>query len=269
MKQLALYFLLSYGISWLIWLPQYAPHTLAISTWHIPYNHALGGLGPMLAAYICTAWFDGRKAVYALLKATLLPRTWLYAVIALVSPLLILLLAVAAGYLSGNGFPSMTHMGRTDEFPQWDAAAYWLYNMVFFGWGEEVGWRGFALPRMQRQQSALAATLWLTVMWAGWHIPLFLYRPSYMLMELAGIIGWLMSLLTGSILLTWLFNASRGSVLACAIFHATIDIAFMSDIPLPNVMNIMGAIITCWGIAVLLWYKPVNIAHLPRVTHIE
>ena len=66
-----------------------------------------------------------------------------------------------------------------------------------FGLGEETGWRGFALPRLQRGHSALSATLILWALWALWHLPLFFY--SYDLSVVPGLtIGLLAGAVTGS-----------------------------------------------------------------------
>jgi uncharacterized protein len=151
------------------------------------------------------------------------------------------------------------------EFPEFNLVTFFLYNLVFFGLGEEVGWRGFALPRMQGRFNALTASIVLTVFWALWHWPLFLYRPGYTAMDVAGIVGWVLSLLTGSILLTWLYNASRGSVLIAAVFHSTIDVAFTADFADQNTVQYMGFLITVWGIATLVVFRPRDLARVARV----
>jgi hypothetical protein len=79
-------------------------------------------------------------------------------------------------------------------------------------------------------------------------------------MGFAGIMGWVFSLLTGSILLTWLYNSSKASILICAVFHSTIDIAFTADLAGINVINYMGFLITVWGILTILIFKPKNLA---------
>ena len=157
-------------------------------------------------------------------------------------------------------------MGQSSEFPESGIVTFFLYNLFFFGFGEELGWRGFALPELQSRYSALISSLILTVFWAFWHWPLFFCRPGYMSMDLAGVIGWLLSLLTGSILLTWIFNSSRGSVLACAVFHAAIDVAFMSDQLDKNLVGIMGVLITLWGLCVVFVVKSKNLSRTQKVT---
>jgi hypothetical protein len=108
--------------------------------------------------------------------------------------------------------------------------------------------------------NSLAASITLTVFWALWHLPLFFYRPSYTAMGFAGILGWIFSLLTGSILLTWLYNSSRASILICAIFHTTIDVAFNADLGDKNFVTYMGVLITIWGLLTVIIFKPKNLA---------
>jgi membrane protease YdiL (CAAX protease family) len=139
-----------------------------------------------------------------------------------------------------------------DEFPQWNGISFFLYNLLFFGYGEETGWRGFALPRLQARYQPLSASLLLAVFWALWHWPLFFYRPGYVSMDMAGITGWLLSMATGSILLSWLFNGSGGSVLICAIFHATVDIAFTSNFAESDIVAWTGMLITVGGLIIAL-----------------
>jgi membrane protease YdiL (CAAX protease family) len=146
------------------------------------------------------------------------------------------------------------------EFPQFNLLTYFIYNLLFFGFGEEVGWRGFALPRFQKKFNALTSSVLLTALWAIWHLPLFYYRPGYLTMDTAGIVGWTFSLLTGSVLLTWLFNSSGGSILICAVFHSTIDIAFTADIANKNIANYIGFLITVWGVLTIIIFKPKNLA---------
>ncbi len=83
-------------------------------------------------------------------------------------------------------------------------------------------------------------------------------------MGVAGAVGWLFSLATGSILMTSLFNRSNGSVLAVALFHGVLDIVMTSPVKgaLPSVM---GAIITLWGLAIPFTLGRANRSRSPRV----
>lgn len=117
--------------------------------------------------------------------------------------------------------------------------------------------------------NALWSSVLLTLFWGLWHWPLFLYRPGYVSMDAAGIIGWLFSLLTGSVLLTWLFNSSRGSLLVVAIFHATVDIAFTCEAAPPAVVSVMGALITVWGLVLVVLLKPRDLARVDRIRDMD
>lgn len=254
------FFLLAYGISWLIWAPLWLPAIGVAGLPVLPYHHALGGLGPMIAAFVCTANGRGLAGVRALIRSMIDLRAPVHIAIAVVSPFLLLIVAmlVGAGSFASDG------IWRNREFPEMAFPVFLLYNLVFFGFGEEVGWRGFVLPRLQQRFDALWAAVLLTLFWAVWHWPLFLYRPSYMTMGVPGAIGWVLSLLTGSVLLTWLFNGSRGSLLVVAIFHATVDIAFTGQAATPAVVGIMGLLITVWGIATTVILGPRDLSRRGR-----
>jgi membrane protease YdiL (CAAX protease family) len=150
------------------------------------------------------------------------------------------------------------------EFPHFSYAQYFTYNLIFFGFGEETGWRGFALPRLQKKFNALSSSLILSFLWAVWHLPLFFYRPGFVSMDMAGVLGWFFSLIIGSILLSWLYNSSEGSILICAIFHSSIDLVFGNDLIDKNVMNYTGFLLTVWGILMVVVFKSKNLARRER-----
>lgn len=263
MKQLITYFGLAYFISWTIWLPLYGPVFGLTNLPTLPYHHALGGLGPLIASFLTTWIYQRKEGVTLLIKKCLQVKPLVYLTIALLSPFLLAFLAAIINFFIDKSPITISGLLTSKEFPQWSFLAFFFYNLLFFGFGEEVGWRGFALPRFQEKFTAFTSSIILTVFWAIWHWPLFFYRPGYTSMDAAGIFGWTFSLLTGSILLTWLYNSSRASILICAIFHSTIDIAFTADIA-ENSMNYMGFLITVWGILTIVIFKPKNLAKTER-----
>ncbi|HUF36421.1 MAG TPA: CPBP family intramembrane glutamic endopeptidase [Gemmatimonadales bacterium] len=84
---------------------------------------------------------------------------------------------------------------------------------------EELGWRGFLLPRLQQRFSPLSASLILAPIWTFWHLPLFLtgIRP------LAALLPFFAMGILLSILFTWLFNRTGGSVLLVVLLHAAVN----------------------------------------------
>jgi membrane protease YdiL (CAAX protease family) len=254
---LASFFTLACAISWLLWAPLWLPaigvHGLPV----LPFQHALGAAGPIAAALLLAAMETGSAGILDLSRRMFLWRgRLLWVLVALLAPYIILVVAVVGAALFSADNTTLAGFGESREFPQFSAVGFLAYNLFSFGFGEEVGWRGFALPRLQERHSALIASLLLTVGWALWHAPLFLYRPGFTSMDTAGIAGWLFSLLTGAILLTWLYNESRGSILVVAVFHAAIDVAFTSSIASASVVNVTGALVTVWGLLVLVVAGP-------------
>lgn len=256
---------LACALSWIIWLPLYLPHFGVRALPVLPYHHAIGALGPLMACFTLTALSEGRHGVLKKLRAMVRANSVLWIAVALFSPFVLLLLAAGIHYLwSGVRF-HFSAIGKTSEFPYFNVFTYFIYNLFFFGYGEETGWKGYLLPRLQRSYSALTSSIIFTAFWAVWHLPLFFYRPGYVAMDAAAIAGWFFSLLTGSILLTWLFNASRGSILVCAVFHATIDMAFVSGAVAGEVSNYLGFLITIWGIATIFLFGAKNLSRNEKV----
>jgi membrane protease YdiL (CAAX protease family) len=268
MKQLITYFGLAYLISWIIWLPLYGSAFGLTNLPVLPFHHGIGGLGPLIASFLTTWIYQKQPGVKQLLNKCLQVKPLLYLMIALLSPFLLALIVSVISYFVGKVPVEWNKLFSSREFPDFSLLTFFLYNLLFFGFGEEVGWRGFALPRIQRHFNALNSSMILTFFWALWHWPLFLYRPGYTSMDAAAIFGWVMSLLTGSVLLTWLFNSSRGSLLICAVFHATIDIAFMADFADKNSMNYLGFLVTVWGILTIVFFKPANLSVRERITQL-
>lgn len=264
MKQLSIFFVLAYALSWLMWLPLYGPAIGIDGLPVLPFHHGIGAFGPMLASVIVTGVFYGRAAVMQLLRRCVQIVPVVYIIIALISPFLLAFIASAMDHYINGAAIDMTALLSVKEFPEFTLLSFFCYNLIFFGFGEEIGWRGFALPKLQGRYNALTSGILLTFFWALWHLPLFLYRPGYVSMGIAGITGWVLSLLTGSVLLTWLYNSSRGSLLACAIFHSTIDIAFTADFADKNITGYMGMLITIWGIATIFIFRPKDLSHKER-----
>lgn len=258
------YSVLACTISWALWLPL-VMRSRGADIALLPYQHYIGSVGPMLAAMVVVGTINGKNGVAQLLRGLLKWRVELrWYVIAILGPAALYAVSAAGIGLYGGEWPAFSQFGRSGEFPGLGPVGVSLLQFLTFGVGEEIGWRGFALPRLQAKHNALAATLLLTVAWAAWHIPAFFYRPGYSAMDAADILGWFFSLLTGALLLTWLYNSAEGSILIVALFHGSIDVAFTSKPIDTSVMNTMGALIVAWAIIVIIITGPTNLSQRAR-----
>jgi CAAX amino terminal protease family. len=264
-KQLTTYFVLAYILSWVIWFPLYG-HIFGINNLpDIPFNHGIGGFGPLLSAFLTTWIYKGKMQLLSFAKGLFRVKPVIYIAIALLSPFLLAGIAGIVSFLIKDIPINLAGLFTSHEFPELNFIQFFFYNFVCFGLGEETGWRGFVLPHLQNKYNALKSSIIVTVFWALWHLPVFFYDNGFMDMNIGEIFGWFFSLLTGSILLTWIYNSSKASVLACAVFHTTINIAFSADFIDNLTVMLMGVFITLWGILTIRFFKPKNLSKNNRV----
>lgn len=88
--------------------------------------------------------------------------------------------------------------------------------------GEEPGWRGFALPRLQTRFGPLAGTSLLGVLWALWHFPLF-WSGVWTPLTLANMIMFVVMITALTIVMGWVFNNVGGSLLITMLMHASFN----------------------------------------------
>ena len=200
---LVVFFILAYTLTWpLIPLVSVSP------LWGFP---AL--FGPALAAVIVAAITDGRAGLRDLLGRLVRWRVgarW-YAV-ALGLPV-ILALAAAGLHLALGARSSI-------EFGGLSVLNFVVFVLIV---GEELGWRGYALPRLLARRSALAASLILGVLWGLWHLPTFFVpgAPQHGL----PITAFLLLTMAYSVLFTWIYLHTGGSVLLATLFHGAINLS--------------------------------------------
>lgn len=261
---LASYFLLSFLISWGFAIPLVLS-ALGFSAPVSPYLHYLVLSGPILSALILTALTRGTPGLTALLASLTnfrMGARWL--LIAVLSPLLVLALALLLIMLLGAPIPDLAMLGRSSSLPSL-AALPTSIVMILAALQEEVGWRGFALPRLQASRSAFSSTILLSVVWFIWHLPMFWYRPTFASPTPFMFIGVFLGLAAGAIILTWLFNSSRGSLLTVTLWHgiwSTIAASDLGDL-VPAVMSMLFMV---WAIAIVLIFKRPDLSRSPRAT---
>ena len=132
------------------------------------------------------------------------------------------LLPVATPFIVNglNALIAVTILGR--EIPrQWYAPAFGSGFLIFFlvynGLGEEIGWRGLALPVLQRRLGSLGGNIAVGVLWALWHLPLFWLRGSYQYGD--SILLFVLLLTCWSIIIGMLVSKSGGSILPAILLH--------------------------------------------------
>lgn len=240
----------AYALTWLAWSPL-ALHALGVGSFAPPqWLHLVGGLGPASAAFILAA-SEGRDVLRGLAKQCVrAPSRWIAVGVGVPAGLF----AVSAVALRVAGSPiDVAAIGRSTEFPEMPVALYALATIVFYGFGEEVGWRGYLLPRVAGGPRSVRAVLTVAIVWAVWHVPLFAFSPGMSAMGIAGAAGWLSSIVAGSLLTAELYAASR-SILVVALFHGTLDILIGSPVGGP-LQSIMGALVTLAGFTAPLWVR--------------
>jgi membrane protease YdiL (CAAX protease family) len=218
------YFALADGFSWLTlfllagWLA--LPAQLVVLVFSI---------GPAAAAVTMTAVCGGRRGVRDLLGRVLLWRLgarW-YVVALLGIPLVVL----AATLLLPDAMASFSPMPPLRWLVTY-AVVFVLAGLVGGALFEEVGWRGFALPRLEARLGPLGGTLLLGGLWTVWHLPQYLVLPEWVEQnggaDAASIGAFVLLVAALAPLMTWLFNHTRGSVLIATLAHASVNTALVT-----------------------------------------
>ena len=196
--------------------------SLTVATGLLPPVAAqLGAISSSLAAIILVV-VEGRKGgLRELLGRFLIWRVgiqwWAFALLFTIIP------SVAALYLFNLlGGPPVDWSGLP---PLYTVVPTFIILTVAAGIGEEFGWRGFLLPRLQTRHNALISSLIVGAIWAIWHIPLFFIKGTgqYDIQSQGGllpaILGYSIFVIFSSIQFTWVFNNTKGSVLLAAVMH--------------------------------------------------
>jgi membrane protease YdiL (CAAX protease family) len=265
------YFFVAYVVSWSIAVPL-ALQAQGVISLRFPWSlHYLTAFGPAAAALLI-AWLL-REPAGTLERADpgLIARGPFWWTVGFGSPLLLFVIALAAARITGRTGPTWTSLGHINFLPDLGVMAWGLWFLTS-GVGEELGWRGFALPRLQRTHSAMSSTLLLAIGWAGWHLPAFFYVPTYTAIGLQILPGFFLGVLAGAIVLTWLYNSSGGSVLTTALWHASFNFVTASPNAGGLVTAVTSTLVMVWAIVVVWRYDWATLASSTRsvrATHEE
>jgi len=263
--ELVAYFVLAYAISWAIWIPIVLSVHDIISLEVPQALYYLGSFGPLFAALIVTLAMEGLSGVRRLFSGLAKWRVGRgYALFAVLSPLVLFAVAVIASRIIQGAWPNLRLLGQVDYLPYLGVLPVLGLWLLTYGFGEEMGWRGFALPRMQATRSAFSASLLLGVLWAFWHFPAFFFRDTYTAMGIL-IVFQSVSVLAASCVITWLYNGTQGSLLMVILFHGLFDLLSVSSAGGDYAAIIMSALIVFWAVRVVNVYGRANLAPEEKV----
>lgn len=178
----------------------------------------VGGVSPTIAALVVAKLEFGKggaKYLFDQFGRKGFSKLWFFA--AVLVPLVLAVGAVLLWLASGGTYhPDLM---RLAEFPPILITSF-LTNM----W-EEIGWRGYALPALQKKHNALISSLIVGVFWAVWHWPHFAVKDSTMAVNYHNLLWFAIFMLFYSISYTWIYNSTEGSLFTASLYHASTNAA--------------------------------------------
>jgi len=168
---------------------------------------------PNLAAVTVTGVLIGREGIRQLLSkffAYRIPVRWYFVAL---SPFPFAFVAAGLYRLAGGATPG--NMGLSIGF--W--AGLIILNLLQGAPGEEAGWRGFALPRLQEIHGPVKASLILGIIWSFWHLPLWIISGFSGRDLLIYVLAFSVSIISLTFLLTWISSKTPNSLVPIIITH--------------------------------------------------
>ena len=222
---LLFFFVIAFAGAWLVELPVVLSGT---GTGLLPYTlppvvvvvaiAAATFTGPTLSAFVMVRAVEGREGPKRLLRRYVQWRVkfrWYLFVLLVIPASEVLGAIVLPGVLAS--FQPVT-LGLVLGYPLAFVTTFVLGGPL----GEEPGWRGFALPRLQTAYGPLPGSVLLGVLWALWHLPLFwsgVWTPP----TVANIVMFVVMITLLTVVMTWVFNNARGSLLITMLMHASFN----------------------------------------------
>jgi len=227
-----LFFVLVFCWTWSFWLTAAAMGT-SVATTAGQTLLRLGLLGPLIGGigFACFAHGKDYRRDYGrrIVDSRRVPARWWFAVV-LSAPVLIAI-AVLLDVASGGGTTLNLVGQRAAAFFATPAAglAFMVTVLINGPLPEELGWRGYALDQLQARWNALTSSFVLGIIWALWHLPLFI-MPGMLHAErgLGSAWFWLFmaTVIPMAVIFTWIYNNTRRSTLAAIVFHFMSNLAY-------------------------------------------
>ena len=246
------FFALTFILSWLLWVAAAAMlgWDLSRSSELTPLSglvYLLGVFAPAFVAVTLTARSSGRAGTLALLRRTIKysvgARWYVFALTYFVS----VKLAVAVVYrLTLGAWPAFTETS-------WFLMLGGIVVSTPFQAGEEIGWRGYALPRLSMLMGLPLASIVLGIVWAGWHLPFFFFSGTDKSGQSFPL--YLFAVTALSVAMAWLYWRTKASLLLTMLMHSAVNNTNIVPTPTSTAANpfTLRASLVSWLTAILLW----------------
>src|SRR5574339_895228 len=220
---LASFFLLAIGLTWVFMIiDALGSHGILPFRLSLPLMVVMGYM-PTLAAVIVAGKTEGREGIRRLFRRLTIARVGLGWYLFAIFGLAVMYVGAILLYNRFSGLSAIPVLSKNtppfssplELLPQIVA----MFLVIGIVNGEELGWRGFALPRLKAKYDELTSSLILGVIWSVFHLPLFFTRTGSSQSDWS-FTSFLISTIAMTILYTWLYNNTRGSVLLAYVFHA-------------------------------------------------
>ncbi|MFC4909714.1 CPBP family intramembrane glutamic endopeptidase [Actinomadura gamaensis] len=259
-RPVVVFVVLAYGLGWMWWIP------LALGGETVTHGatptQLPGLMAPALAALLVTAFTTGRIGLVELVHRMLRWRIGLVWWGVAVSPVLVAVVVLVAKGAATGRWPTAVDLGGVNGFPDvggfWGLAVLVVLLVVVNGLGEETGWRGFLQLRLRTRMGFVPAVAVVTLVWAGWHLPLFWVLESFEGFGPGTLTGFLVGMFAGAVVLGWIVERT-GSVLAVACWHASYNLGSATvaargsvAAAVTTVVMVQAAIVLGWR----LWHRP-------------
>jgi uncharacterized protein len=226
-------FLIAWVVSALVWL------AFTILFDHAPFSPALVVLtlvSVIPVVFVISMTYSRIPTVKRHVSSLIRLRgVWGWSLLALVIYPALILLSIPVSHLLGRQSVAALQVPGTGLALIGLIALKFSYQFLFFNaTGEEVGWRGFALPRLQARTSPLIASLILAFFWVPWHFMLWKAQGQPVMTWNFWLGSNSLLIVLSSVVSAWFYNRSKGSILVAGIDHAaensTIGLLFIQDL---------------------------------------
>ena len=221
----------------------------------------LGTFAPSLVALGITARAEGRPGIHALLRRIVQwqvgTRWYLFAI----------------GYLPAIKLSvALVHHVMTGSWPRFGTEPWYIIVVAIaistpVQAGEEIGWRGYALPRLAGRVGFARASILLGFIWSSWHLPIFFLRGADKYGQSFKV--WTLQVVALSVAITWLYAHTKGSLLLTMLMHSAVN-QTVGIVPLANANPgnpfALSVSMVMWLTAAILWVTALYfLIRMPKV----